>query len=91
MYCDYDRLPGPVTVRQRRPGDRLRLSGGTKKLKDILIDAKVPRSERARIPVFCAGEEILWLGGWRRAAVAAAGPDTRTYLLLKIRNHGFHK
>lgn len=86
MYCDYDRLPGPVRVRSRRAGDRLRLAGGTKKLKDFFIDRKLPREARDRVPVFCAGEEILWLGGWRRTTVAAVRPDTKRYLFLQLKN-----
>lgn len=56
-------LPGPLTVRTRRPGDRLYPVGmaGSKKLQDILVDAKVPRRLRDRLPVIAAGEEVLWL------------------------------
>ncbi|MBN2719995.1 MAG: tRNA lysidine(34) synthetase TilS [Proteobacteria bacterium] len=56
----------PLMVRRRRPGDRfapLGLGGG-KKLKDFLIDRKIPRPERDRIPLVLDGEgEILWVAG----------------------------
>ncbi len=86
MYCDYDRLPGQLYVRSRQPGDRLQLAGGRKKLKDFFIDLKLPRSERDQVPVFCSGNEILWLGGWRRTLVAAPQPDTKRYLWLELKN-----
>ncbi|MEM7479968.1 MAG: tRNA lysidine(34) synthetase TilS [Acidobacteriota bacterium] len=57
-----------VTVRSRRPGDRLRPFGaaGQRKLKDVLIDKRVPRAERNAIPLLCLGEEgrrIAWVPG----------------------------
>ncbi|HEX6200317.1 MAG TPA: tRNA lysidine(34) synthetase TilS, partial [Thermoanaerobaculia bacterium] len=54
-----------VVVRSRRPGDRLRPLGapGTRKLKDVLIDARVPRRERDRLPLLCVGERIAWVPG----------------------------
>ncbi|HLO02122.1 MAG TPA: tRNA lysidine(34) synthetase TilS [Symbiobacteriaceae bacterium] len=56
-------LPGPLAVRTRRPGDRLYPVGmtGSKKLQDILVDAKVPRRLRDRLPLIAAGDELLWL------------------------------
>lgn len=54
-----------VTVRTRRPGDRLRPLGapGSRKLKDVLIDRRVPRSERDRLPLLCVGGRIAWVPG----------------------------
>jgi len=55
----------PVSVRPRRNGDRLAPFGmkGTKKLSDIMIDAKVPLRNRDRIPVFEDRSGILWIPG----------------------------
>lgn len=52
----------PVTIRARRAGDRIRLPGGTRKLSDLFIDAKIPRALRDRIPVLEAGGRILAAG-----------------------------
>jgi tRNA(Ile)-lysidine synthase len=57
-----------VTVRNRRPGDRIHPLGaaGSRKLKDVLIDRGVPRRERERLPLICvgeAGETIAWVPG----------------------------
>lgn len=54
-----------VEVRNRRPGDRLRPLGspGTRKLKDVLIDARVPRRERDRVPLLLVGDRIAWVPG----------------------------
>jgi tRNA(Ile)-lysidine synthase len=54
-------------VRTARPGDRMQPYGltGSKKLQDILVDAKVPRAERALLPVVECGHRIIWLPGYR--------------------------
>ena len=54
-----------LTIRSRRPGDRLRPLGlgGEKKLQDILVDAKVPTRDRDGVPLVCAGGEIAWIVG----------------------------
>jgi tRNA(Ile)-lysidine synthase len=49
-------------LRTREPGDRIRLSGGTRKLSDVLIDQKIPREERDAIPVVAQNSEVLWVG-----------------------------
>ncbi len=57
-----------VTVRNRRPGDRIHPLGanGSRKLKEVLIDRRVPRRERERLPLICVGEvgeRIAWVPG----------------------------
>ncbi len=57
-----------VTVRGRRPGDRLRPLGapGERRLKEVLIDRRVPRAERDRLPLLCLGEgggRVAWVPG----------------------------
>jgi tRNA(Ile)-lysidine synthase len=56
---------GPFELRAWRPGDRMkpaRLHGKSRKLSDLYIDAKVPRSERvgARVVVRTTDGEIVW-------------------------------
>ncbi len=46
------RLPEAPLVRTRRPGDRLRLSGGGKSVKKWMIDRKLPAEARGALPVF---------------------------------------
>jgi tRNA(Ile)-lysidine synthase len=64
-----DVLHGPLLVRAWRPGDRFRPLGlaGRKKLQDFFVDAKVPRAERARVPLVLAGDRIAWVVGHRIA------------------------
>lgn len=64
-----------LTVRAWRAGDRLALPGGkSRKLQDLFVDAKVPRSERRRVPVVVGEKgQVLWVAGLRVSA-AAQGP-----------------
>src|SRR4029434_1269672 len=57
---DADDLPGPLTVRAPRRGERFVPFGGAeRRLKTLLIDAKVPRWDRSRVPVVEAGGVIV--------------------------------
>jgi tRNA(Ile)-lysidine synthase len=74
---DADRLPEGLLVRSRRPGDRVRLlAGATRKVQDVLVDAKVPREARAAVPLLVAGVDILWVAGLVRAGGAVIGRST---------------
>ena len=50
---------GTITIRSRRAGDEIRLSGGTKSLKKHFIDRKIPAARRCRVPVICDEAGIL--------------------------------
>jgi tRNA(Ile)-lysidine synthase len=50
-----------LTVRTRRPGDRL--AGRRKKVQDLLVDAKVPRSERDVWPIVVRGDAVVAVPG----------------------------
>ena len=50
-----------LEVRSRRPGDRL--AGRSKKVQDLLVDAKVPRAERDGWPLVVSGEEVVAVPG----------------------------
>jgi tRNA(Ile)-lysidine synthase len=56
----------PLTVRSRRPGDRLRPFGspGSRKLQDVFVDRKVPGIARDRVPlVVDHSGRIVWVVG----------------------------
>ena len=50
---------GEMLLRSRKSGDALRLPGGSRSLKKLLIDRKVPASQREKIPVLCDDLGIL--------------------------------
>jgi tRNA(Ile)-lysidine synthetase-like protein len=65
----------PLEVREWRPGDRIRLASGTKKLKKLFVERRVPRPERRRIAILAERNGIvLWFEGLARAAGSEPAP-----------------
>jgi tRNA(Ile)-lysidine synthase len=64
-FLDAEKVGADLTVRSRRPGDRLRPLGlgGEKKLQDILVDAKVAVAQRDGVPIICGLQGIIWVAG----------------------------
>ncbi|WP_136607574.1 tRNA lysidine(34) synthetase TilS [Paenibacillus dokdonensis] len=80
---DAGQLKYPLTLRSRLPGDTMKVMGlnGSKKVKDIFIDAKIPPSVRSRIPVLVDGSgNMIWIPGVRRSMHAAVGTQTTSVL-----------
>ncbi|HEY3921215.1 MAG TPA: tRNA lysidine(34) synthetase TilS [Gaiellaceae bacterium] len=59
-WCIRSSLPG-LRVRGWRPGDRL--AGRTKKVQDVFVDAKIPRSDREGWPLVVRGDEVVAVPG----------------------------
>jgi len=82
---DADELGAPLVVRARRRGERFVAFGGSeRRLKSLLIEAKVPRWDRARVPVILAGGTIVWIGHLRRGAAGRVTARTRRVLELAL-------
>ncbi len=84
---DYDKLKFPITIRTRRPGDRIRPIGmkGTKKVKDLFIDEKIPLVERDFIPLATtADDEVIWVLGLRIADQYKVTSRTKRILRMKV-------
>jgi tRNA(Ile)-lysidine synthase len=79
-----------LRVRSPKPGDRIRPLGlgGTKKLQDVFVDAKVPRHERATWPILEAGGVIAWVAGLARSEEALVEGASRRLLVVEaLRQH----
>lgn len=64
LKYDLDKIPQDAVIRFKRTGDRFtKFGGGSKSLGDYLTDKKVPQSLRAKLPLVCAGSEVLIVGG----------------------------
>lgn len=83
---DCDSLGGRPWVRSRRPGDRVQPLGmsGSKKLQDFMVDSKIPREHRDRVPLVVAPAGIAWVVGWRTAEWARVRPETAVALELRF-------
>jgi tRNA(Ile)-lysidine synthase len=52
---------GPLEVRTRRPGDRVRVRGREQSLKRYLMQQRVPAERRASLPLVAVGHDVLWM------------------------------
>ena len=71
---------GALTVRTRRPGDRVRARGRDMSLKKFLMERRVPADQRASLPLLAAGSRVLWVPG---QALEAEG-DARRYVRVRL-------
>jgi tRNA(Ile)-lysidine synthase len=86
FLCDLKHISLPITVRSRKNGDKMTIKGmkGSKKIKDIFIDCKIPREARNEWPVVVdAKGTIIWLPGVKKSALEAKGAKAESYLLLQ--------
>ena len=77
---DADRLAWPLVMRARRPGDRMRPRGGrgSRKLSDLMIDAKIARPVRGTLPVVTTADDVvLYVPGLRPAEAGRPSATTR--------------
>ncbi|HZI93353.1 MAG TPA: tRNA lysidine(34) synthetase TilS [Patescibacteria group bacterium] len=67
VALDAGRLGARVAVRTRLPGDTFHPLGaaGHRKLKEFMIDCKVPRIQRDRVPLLVGPSGIAWVVGYR--------------------------
>ena len=84
---DAAKLGAELSVRGWREGDRMRPLGlgGSKSLKDLFSDAKVPRSLRHSLPVVVAGERIAWVAGVAVSEEFKLGDETDRTALITAR------
>lgn len=59
----YDTIQNGLLLRFRRAGDTVCVRGNTKTLKKLLNEKRIPPEKRARLPVLCDKEGILWIPG----------------------------
>ena len=81
LKCDTIGADDPLVVRPRQPGDVIRLPGGTKRLKKLFIDRKVPRDRRALVPVLCDSEGVICVYPFAGSASRQAGPGDSAILI----------
>ena len=69
-----------LCVRARKPGDRISLPGGTRKVQDVFVDKKIPRAWRDRVPIVTDGDtgEIVWIVGVAGAAIVTVVGENST-------------
>ena len=86
-HLDYDSIGGQLWVRSRRPGDRFQPLGmsQSKKLQDFMVDSRVARPWRDRVPLVVSPRGIAWVVGYRIAEWARVRDEKNRRLELRFR------
>ncbi|WP_231160509.1 tRNA lysidine(34) synthetase TilS [Clostridium botulinum] len=85
-YFDYDKINRDIKLRYRNNGDKFVPLGmkGTKKLKDLFINLKIPKEKRDIIPLIVFDDEISWIVGYRISDKFKINKNTKRILKIKI-------
>ncbi|MEC5426062.1 tRNA lysidine(34) synthetase TilS [Virgibacillus sp. C22-A2] len=87
--CEIEQVALPLHIRTRQRGDRMRWKGldGSKKIKDIFIDAKVPRKDRNKWPILIDNNgEVLWLIGLKKGQPEKEVGRNASYIRVHYEN-----
>ncbi len=81
---DAERITGQLSVRSRRKGDHFQPLGQSEaaRLQDVLVNARIPRTQRATWPLVVGDQGIAWVPGIRVADWAKVTGSTVMVLLL---------
>ena len=81
-WFDFNKIEGGIVARNRRTGDKIKLSGGSKKIKDLFIDIKIPKEDRSKVPIIADSQGILSVGNIRNRENYKI--DSQTKEVLKV-------
>jgi tRNA(Ile)-lysidine synthase len=87
VWLDAEKLPEAFILRTRRRGDQfapLGMDGHSQKLSDFFVNEKVPRRARNRWPLLCAGNEIVWVPGYRPSHPYRLTGETRSIVYFSL-------
>ncbi len=85
LTFDGDKIPPTAVIRTRLDGDTFKkFGGGTKKLKDYLIDKKIPRYSRDTIPVLAVDNQVLIVFNVEISEDIKVDTTTKNQLYAKI-------
>lgn len=81
LIADFSKIPDGTVIRNRRLGDTFeKFGGGTKKLKDYLIEKKIPQRERDDLLLLCQGEKVVIICGIEISDAVKVDKDTEFVL-----------
>jgi tRNA(Ile)-lysidine synthase len=83
---DKDAVGDKLFLRNRRKGDAFQPLGMSyaKKVGEFMLDTRIPRSWRDRIPIICTPEKIIWVAGYRIDENVKVTPETKQILSIQM-------
>ena len=88
-WYDYDKIRGALCLRSYREGDRIGLRSGTKTVKSVWVEHKVPVEERKTRVLLADDEQVLWIPGVRGCDNYRIDEGTKT--VLEVQRSGGYK
>lgn len=84
---DCDKIVGCLKLRTRELGDSIRLKNknGTKTLKKLFCEYKIPLCERENLPVLCDGKGVVWIHKIGVAERAAADQNSKHIYKITVK------
>lgn len=83
---DLNKIKGGIVIRSRQQGDKIKLAGGTKKIKDLFIDLKIPREDRCKVPLIADEQGILQVGQYKSSENYKIDEKTEEVLKVTFKN-----
>ncbi len=86
-HFDADSLSGSLSMRTRTSADRFQPQGMPSPigLKDWMINVKIPRAVRDRLPLIVSGDQIVWVAGFRVGQPFIVREDSKRIIKLTLR------
>ena len=82
---DYDKIDTGSLVRFRQRGDRISIRDGHRKVKDLLIERKIPVEKRDEILLLAHESEVYWIENLRTGALCLPGKDSKRILKISVK------
>lgn len=84
ISLDYDKIDTNLVLRGRQTGDKISLYGGTKTIKKLFIDEKIPLSKRDKVPLLVHGNDVIWIKDMKTSSYFKATEDSENILYLYL-------
>lgn len=87
VWLDAENLPESFELRARLQGDHftpLGMDGHSQKISDFFVNEKIPHRARERWPLLCAGDEIVWVPGYRPSHAYRLTESTRNIIYFSM-------
>lgn len=81
---DFDKIVGRAVIRSRTEGDKADIHGGTKTLKKLFIEEKIPAERRNSVAVIADDEGVIWVEGLGAARRARLSEKTVNVAAVKV-------
>jgi len=83
---DCDKIQGSLMMRSRSTKDEIVVnsSGSKKRLKDYMINEKIPVDKRESIPILAVGNAVLWVVGFRISEAFKISKDTKRVMEISV-------